>query len=238
MRNKLLIAILLAGGMLAVAQAQPGGGFGAIGAGSVTGLIVNKAVQEDLKMTVDQVAKAMEWAKDFRAKAMEIRKDKGVDFAGGKGGFTPPTPEQLEKLVAANAEIRKVSYKELGDVLKKEQIERLKQIDRQSMGIAAFTTDEVVVKALNLNDTQKISLKEISDDFGKARREIMSDAASGGFDLEKIQDAQKKIQKTQNEHMEKAIALFTDEQKVTWRKLKGETFDLQKLIPQFPKKKD
>jgi hypothetical protein len=233
MRSKSLIAMLLAGGMMAAIQAQPGGGFGAIAAGSVTGLIVNKAVQEDLKMTDAQVTKTMEWAKEFRTKAMEIRKDKGVEFGGGKGGFTPPTPEQLEKIVAANAEIRKVSYKELGDVLKKEQIERLKQIDRQSMGIAAFTTDEVVVKALNLTDTQKISLKEISDDFGKARREIMSDAASGGF-----QNAQKKIQKIQNEHMDKAVALLTDEQKTAWRKLKGETFDLQKLIPQFQKKKD
>jgi len=230
--------MLLAGGMMAAIQAQPGGGFGAIAAGSVTGLIVNKAVQEDLKMTDAQVTKTMEWAKEFRTKAMEIRKDKGVEFGGGKGGFTPPTPEQLEKIVAANAEIRKVSYKELGDVLKKVQIERLKQIDRQSMGIAAFTNDEVVVKALNLADTQKTSLKEISDEFGKARGEILSGAFSGGFDVEKFQEAQKKIQKIQNEHMDKAVALLTDEQKTTWRKLKGEAFDIQKLIPQFPKKKD
>ncbi len=106
------------------------------------------------------------------------------------------------------------------------------------MGIAAFTNDEVVIKALNLTDTQKTSLKEISDDFGKARGEVLGEAFSGGFDVEKFQEAQKKIQKIQNEHIEKAVALLNDEQKTTWRKLKGEAFDLQKLIPQFPKKKD
>jgi hypothetical protein len=241
MRSKLLIAMFLAGGILTVVQAQTGGGFAAFAGGGVAQLIVNRAVQDDLKMTDDQVAKSMEWAKEFRTKAMEIRKDKGVVGSGvvfGKGGDKGAiTPEQQEKLAAANAEIRKVSYKELGIILKKEQLVRLKQIDRQNMGVNAFTNDEVVA-ALKLTDTQMTSLKGISDDFEKARREILSAAISGGPDIEKIQDAQKKIQKIQNEYIDKAVALFTDDQKATWKKLKGETFDLQKLVPQFPKKKD
>jgi hypothetical protein len=237
MRSKVVIAVLLAGGMLAVVQAQPGGRFG--GFGGVTGLVRNKAVQEDLKMTDEQVTKVTEWAKEFGPKSMEIMKDKGVEFGGkGKngGGFGKQTPEQQEKMAAATAEISKVAYKELGDVLKKEQVERLKQIDRQNMGVNAFT-DAEVVEALKLTDTQKTSIKGLVGDFGKDRTEIMADTGvkGGGFgkltpeQQEKMAEAQKKVQKAQKEYLGKAADLLTDDQKKTWKTLTGEAFDLTKL---------
>jgi hypothetical protein len=53
-----------------------------------------------------------------------------------QGEITPLPPKDLEKLAAANAEIRKESYRELSNLLKKTQIDILKQIDLQNMGIA------------------------------------------------------------------------------------------------------
>jgi hypothetical protein len=246
MRSKVVIALLLAGGMLAVVQAQPGRGFG--GFGGVAGLVRNKAVQEDLKMTDEQVTKVGEWAKEFGPKSMEIMKDKGVEIGGkgGKGGgFAKLTPEQMEKMAAANAEISKVAYKELGDVLKKEQVERLKQIDRQNMGVNAFTNDEVV-DALKLTDSQKTSVKGLTGDFGKDSAEIRSEAGfgkgggggKGAFDPEKMAEMNKKIQKAQKEYTAKAVDLLTDDQKKTWKTLTGEAFDLTKLQGGFGKKKD
>ncbi len=247
MRSKVMIAVLLAGGMLAVVQAQPGRGFG--GFGGVTGLVRNKAVQEDLKMTDEQVTKVGEWAKEFGPKSMEIMKDKGVEFGGkgGKGGgFGKQTPEQLEKMAAANAEISKVAYKELGDILKKEQVDRLKQIDRQNTGVNAFTHEDVV-EALKLTDSQKTSIKGLATDLGKDSAEIRTEAGfgkgggggKGTFDPEKMAEMNKKIQKAQKEYTAKAVDLLTDDQKKTWKTLIGADFDLTKLQQGgFGKKKD
>ena len=55
MRTRYFVAgSLLIVGMLAIVQAQPGG-FGGFGGGGPTSLVTNKAVQEDLKMTEEQV---------------------------------------------------------------------------------------------------------------------------------------------------------------------------------------
>jgi hypothetical protein len=189
-------------------------------------------------MTDDQITKVKEWSKEFRTKAEEIRKDKGVESTKGMG-FKRPSAEQLEKIAAANAEISKVAYKDLGDVLKKEQVERLKQIDRQNMGINAFTDAEVMT-ALNLTDTQKASIKSVSADFTKDRDENNKEARGDGknFDKEKFADAQKKIQKIQKESFAKVTDLLTDEQKKTWKTLTGETFDVSKLTGFPMRKKD
>jgi hypothetical protein len=152
-------------------------------------------------------------------------------------------------MMAANAEISKVAYKELGDVLKKEQVERLKQIDRQNMGVAAFSDAEVVT-SLKLTDSQKTSIKGLSGDFQKDSREIRSEAGlggggkggggggRGGFDPEKMAEVQKKVQKVQKEYVSKAVDLLDDEQKKTWKSLIGEPFDLSKITGYPMRKKD
>jgi hypothetical protein len=255
MRCKLVIAMLLAGGMLAVVQAQPGRFGGGFGGGGVSRLVNDKVVQEELKMTDDQVTKVKDWVKEFMPKQFEIMKDKGVEFGGGgkgkgggggKGG-TPPTPEQQEKMTAATAEISKVAYRELGDILKKEQVDRLKQIDRQNMGLSAFSDAEVTT-ALKLTDSQQSTIKGLSGDFTKERTDIMREAGVGGgkggggkgnFDPEKMAEANKKVQKAQSEFVAKAVETLNGDQKKTWKELIGEPFDLSKLTPfTFGKKKD
>jgi hypothetical protein len=171
---RLAVAGFLVIGMVAIVQAQPGFGRGG---GGVTSLVTNKAVQEDLKVTEEQATKLSEWSKEFQKKAAEIRKDEGVEF--GKGGFGKIDEEMQAKINSANAKISKEAYKQLGDVLKKEQVDRLKQIERQNLGLRAFTDTEVV-EALKLTDSQKTSVKGISGDYTKEQREIMSEAGFGG----------------------------------------------------------
>ena len=248
MRTKLLIAVFLAGGMLAVVQAQQGRGGGMFGiGGGPAALIVNKAVKEDLKVSEDQGTKITDWAKDFKDKANEIRKDKGVERGGfGKGGNKggAPSTEMMEKMAAANAEISKLAYKELGEILNKDQIKRLKEIDRQQKGLAAFTEADVA-DALKLTDDQNTKIKGYATDMGKERREIMSDAGLGGggggfkkgdFDVEKFKEATTKIQKAEKEYMVKAVDQLNDEQKKTFKTLIGEPFDLTKLTQPMRKK--
>jgi hypothetical protein len=228
------VAGLLVAGMVGLAQAQfrPGGG------GGVTFLVSNKAVQEDLKLSEDQVAKLKEWGTEFRKKSAEIMKDKGVEFGKG-GGFGKIEPEMREKMDAANAEINKVAYTQLADVLKKEQVERLKQIQRQQMGATAFTNAEVA-DALKLTAAQKDSVKGVMGDLQKDTKEIMGTGAGGGkgkVDFEKIQENQKKVQKLQKEYLGKLEDLLDDKQKAAWKEMKGAEFDLTKLQFQ-PRKKD
>jgi hypothetical protein len=228
------VAGLLAAGMLAVVQAQPGGGFGGFGGGGPTGLVNQKAVHEDIKASEEQVKKLADWSKEFGAKRFEMLKDEGIDFKSGfgKGGFDEET---RTKMAAANAKINKEAYKQLGDVLKKEQIERIKQIERQQMGLNAFTNAEVV-ETLKLTDTQKTTIKGIVGDYDKERREIFADAGIGGGkgkggkgDPEKAKEATAKVQKAQTGYTMKIMEALDDSQKKTWKELTGEPFDLTKL---------
>jgi hypothetical protein len=223
------VAGVLAAGMVVVVQAQPGGFGGGFGGGP-SSLVTNKAVQEDLKLTEEQVTKLKTWSEEFRKTAAKIREDKGVKFGGG-GGFGKVDAEMQEKMAAATAEISKVAYKELAEVLKKEQVDRVRQIDRQQMGLRAFT-DADTAAALKLTDMQKASAKGIGSDYQKESREMMADlfkGGKGGFDQEKIKEMGTKTQKLQKEYLEKVVELLDADQKKTWKELTGEAFDLTKL---------
>lgn len=233
MRMRYFVAgSLLIAGMVTVVQAQRGGGGGF---GGPLFLVNNKAVQEELKMSEDQVTKMREWQQEFFPKIGEIYKERGIEF--GKGFGKEQSDEDRAKFAEAQAEVTKVAYKELGDVLKKEQIDRLKQIDRQQMGVNAFTNADVV-DALKLTDSQKTSVRGISGDFATERREIITEATKdrkgkggkggkGGFGLDP--ETQKKITKVQSEAVGKIVDLLDDNQKKTWKELIGAEFDLTKL---------
>jgi hypothetical protein len=238
--------MLLAVGMVAVVSAQPGGGFGGFGGGGPLQLIGNKAVQEDLKMTEEQIAKIGEWRKEFFTKSMDIMKDKGIDFGGfgkgggGKGGGFKLDPEMMAKMAEAQAEVTKVAYKDLAQILNEGQIKRLKQIARQQMNINAFTDPETV-EALKLTDSQKTSVKGIIGDFNKDRLAIIQEAGGGkgggkggkggfggGFGLDP--ETQKKIAKAQKEYITKIVDdVLEESQKTMWKELRGPDFDLTKL---------
>jgi len=236
MRIRYVVAgSLLIVGMITVVQAQRGGGGGGFGGPLI--LVNNKAVQEDLKMSEDQATKVREWQQEFFPKIGEIYQERGVDLKAGFGKDL--SEEDRAKRAEASAEVNKVAYKELGDVLKKEQIDRLKQIDRQQMGVSAFTNAEVV-DALKLTDSQKTSVKGISGDFATERREIMTEAnkdrkgkggkgGKGGFGFGIDPETQKKITKVQSEAVGKIVDLLDDNQKKTWKELIGAEFDLTKL---------
>ncbi|MFO0826094.1 MAG: hypothetical protein U0792_23760 [Gemmataceae bacterium] len=133
-------------------------------------------------------------------------KDKGIEF--GKGGFGKIDEETRKKMAEATAEINKVAYKELGEVLKKDQVTRLQQIQRQQMGPNAFASTDVA-EALNLTAAQKDSVKGLLGDLQKETREIFGEPGKGKVDFTKIQENQKKIQKLQKEYQGKLEICWT-----------------------------
>jgi hypothetical protein len=250
MRTRYWVAGVLAAAMIAVVQAQPGF-FGGGGAGP-NFLVINKAVQQELKMTQEQIDKINTWSKEFFTTANEIRKEHGIEFKFGKGGgFGKLSEEDKAKLEKANAAIAQEAYKQLGDILNTEQLQRLKQIERQLLGVNAFTTQEVV-NALKLTDSQKATVKGVISDLQTERRELMADLGfgkggfgkggfgKGKFDPEAFKDMQKRLQevqtkmsKAEEEAINKILDVLDDNQKKTWKELVGAPFDRTQLFQGF-----
>jgi RNA polymerase sigma factor (sigma-70 family) len=185
-------------------------------------LIKNKSVQEDLKLTAEQV-KSLEVGLQ---KVQEKYKEELGKVAGAlpgrqavPGGFpTLPDPNKYQELVRkVDAENKKV----LADVLKPEQATRLKQIDLQLQGIYACQSKQVI-EALKLTEDQKDQVKKIDADMSNALRELTGDWRNPP--TMKIYYAEKKIRK---EAAEKIPSLLAPEQRRRWEAMIGAPFQLE-----------
>jgi hypothetical protein len=116
--------------------------------------------------------------------------------------------------------VEELNQKVLTDILKPEQVKRLKQIQRQQMGVAAFSDPEVQ-KALNLTDGQKNQLRTIGEDLRKEREEIFKNAGDNR------EEAMKKMMTLNKEKLEGVTKLLTPEQQKAWKELVGEPFEFR-----------
>jgi len=118
-----------------------------------------------------------------------------------------------------------------------------------------FTTDaqkaliKEVAEALKLSDTQKSTIKGVVEEFNKESREIRTEAGIGGFggggkgggkggkapDQEKVDAANKKIDKLRKDAWAKVEEGLDGTQKTAWKGLVGEPFDTAKLRAVAPK---
>jgi hypothetical protein len=183
-------------------------GQGGMGQGGVGALLTNEAVQKELNIDKDQADKV----KDAVTKVRDQHKD---DFAKLRD---LGQDERRQKSQELNAAVSEETLKAVGDLLKPEQIKRLKQIEVQQGGDRAFTRAEVQ-KALNLTDEQKATIKTITDDAAKERRELFQ----GG----NAQGSREKMTALRKETMEKLQAVLKDDQKKTWKDLTGEPFEVR-----------
>ena len=201
-----VIGILVVFGLVAIvtfnANAQrPGGGFG----GGGFGLLMNKGVQEELKLTDEQKEK-------IQAVGTEL----------GKGGFgfkKDQTKEEREK--AAKERIEKTN-KAVADILKPDQAKRFKQIERQQDVLVTLNTDEEVVKEIKLTDEQKDKLKGIRDDMTKEMSGLFGKGKGGDF-----KEAFEKMNTLRKESKEKALKVLTADQTAKWKEITGAPFEVQ-----------
>jgi hypothetical protein len=185
----------------ALAQRGPGGG-------GVAGLLLNKSVQDELKLDKDQVDKAREALTKFR----EDHKD---DFEKLRDqNLSREERAEIMKKVGAASE------KLVADILKPEQKKRLQQIRLQQDGIGAFTNPEVQ-KDLKLTDKQKEEFKGIAENLQKEAREIFQNA---GDDR---QAAFQKVMALRKDKLETALKVLTDEQRKTYKELTGAPFEMK-----------
>jgi hypothetical protein len=182
-------------------------GFGGFQFG-LAQLVQNKSVQEELKMTDEQVAKVKEIADKSREKFKDELE---------KGDFKA----KFEIFKKVNDSITETVTKDLDKLLKPEQIKRLKQIEIQQLGVEAFTKDSVI-KDLKLNDDQTTKIKTLTETLQKDTKAAFEDAGKGKF-----QEAFKKVGELKTATMEKVTGVLTDTQKTKWKDLTGDKFELK-----------
>jgi hypothetical protein len=179
-------------------------------------------VQKELKMEKDQVDKATEAARKIREKHAE-EFAKLADLS---------QEERRTKSAELNRTVAAETLVAVSEVLKPEQVTRLKQIELQQAGVAAFTRADVE-KALTLNDEQKTTHKAIADESSTKMRELRGGGQGGGRtrgtpDLAKVTALRKEMG-------DKALAVLTDDQKKSWQSMTGEVFT---VVQPPPRKKD
>jgi len=204
-RSARFLALALAIGVVAPLLAQQqrqGRGFGG-GQMSAGMLLTQKSVQEELKLTEDQITKVTEKNKEIRTKFADDLKDK-------------------DKRADAAKKMNEETTKALADIIKPEQMKRLKQIEVQLGGLAALRNEEVA-KAIKLSDKQIADVKGLADDLSKDSAELMKDAFTSK-DQAKMKEAREKVQSLNKEATAKFLSGLSAEQKTAYKELVGDEF--------------
>jgi hypothetical protein len=204
------LALSLAIGLIVFAQQPRPGGMGK--GGGAAFLLMNKSVQEEIKLTEDQVKTIGE----AQAKQREMF-----------GKFKDMTQEEKQD-----------AFKKLGEEtdkfvkdLKPEQSKRLREIQLQQVGPQVFANEDMQ-KAVGLTeaDVKKVALtadqKDKFKDLGEAMMADMKELPKG-FDA----DTQKKRQALTKEYKDKAIAVLTSEQRKVWEEMAGKPFEIKMENP-------
>jgi hypothetical protein len=195
---KAIVALSVALLLTALAPAQEKdntksrfGGFG------VARLLANESVQKELKLSNDDLDKA----------------NTAVEKVIGK--FRNDSPKlsnaTTEEKAAFRQKVSNECFKALGDILKPEQVKRLKQIELQQMGLR----DEATQSALKLTSEQKEKVKQIYEEMLHKKGQILTGVQSG--DLKVLS----------REWHDKEVAVLTDEQKKQWKDMTGEPFQIK-----------
>ncbi len=211
LRLTFALALTVALAAPALAQRQPGGA--GQGQGGIGQLLTNESVQKELKVEKEQADKL----KDAVTKVTDAHKDEMAKLRDLQGEERRTKTQEMTKMVSAE------TLKAVGDILKPEQLKRLKQIELQQAGAQAYSRPDVV-KTLGIKDEQKDKIKGIADDTQKQ----VADVRGGTGTAAEKGEMQTKIRK---EAAEKVTAVLTDDQKKMWKEMTGEPFTIVRTRP-------
>jgi hypothetical protein len=165
-------------------------------------LITQKSVQEELKLNEEQIKKANALSEQLGEKQREL-------FESLQDLEPPERGKKIQEWNQAND-------KAVAEILKPDQMKRVKQISRQLAGVQAFTSPEVASE-IKLTDEQKEKIKEIQQQMFEQRREIFENTPDRA-------EAGKKMQELNKTAAEKVVGQLNAEQKTKWKELTGKPF--------------
>lgn len=221
MKMRCAFCTLICASLLAsVAFAQPPGGgrgMGMGGGGNLISLAKAKDIAADLKLSEDQVKKLEELEKKIGEKRRAAMQEAQGD---------------REAMMSAMQEIAKETEKGLGEVVKPDQMKRLKQLQLQSSiknaGLMMALANPEVSKALNFNEEQQEQLKGFREDMQNTMREMFQ--GGGGGDRAEMQ---KKMTEYRTSMDKKIAKMLTEEQNKKLKELQGDEFKGQFPAPQM-----
>ncbi|HEY7314755.1 MAG TPA: hypothetical protein VH643_35735 [Gemmataceae bacterium] len=214
-RLALVVAVVAMASSAALAQEQqrqrqrqrPGGGAGGGFGGGTTFLLQQESVQKELKLSEEQVKKIKELSEKQRESFRGLR-----DLS---------QEERRTKL----QEAAKANEKAVGEILKPEQLKRVKQISLQRQGGRALSNPEIA-KALNLTSEQTDKIKKIQEEARAGRGQR---GQGGRLD----EEARKKLEEARKATNEKIMSVLTAEQKTKLKEMTGEPFKGEIRVPTF-----
>lgn len=204
-------------------------------------LLFGKSVQQELKLSEEQVKKIVAKVKELTPEgsfAMPSAGKGGDDsgqpkvmmsfsFKSSDGAASPPAGVAIDPSnmrIPGMPDFKKID-EEVNKLLEQPQRDRLKQLALQRQGLSAITQEEVA-KDLQLETEQKDLIKEIMTDQRKKTSEFFQDMmANGGIQQDKVAPFMKK----QREQTENDLAIvLTPEQKTKWEELQGPKFEFKR----------
>jgi len=203
--NKLAIIVALAA-LVCSAMAQGGGG-GRQGRGGGRGnqyapmaLAGREEVQKEIGLTDDQKTKITELRTATQAKTREARQAANGDRQA-----------QQEAMAKINAD----AAKSLSEILKPEQLKRLRELQIQWTGPVLVVTDKELQKELGVTEDQISKFKDLQEKQRAAMQEAQQNANG---DRAAMTEAMAKNSKIMDEEIAK---ILTDDQKTKLKDLGG-----------------
>jgi hypothetical protein len=179
-------------------------------------LILNKSVQEELKLTEDQVA-------IFKKVQTEVNAELNKQLAKYRKQEKDLTARGAKLDATATEEANKALALIMEDVFTEEQKKRFKQLDVQGRGLGAFNLPEVQ-KALQLTEKQKGAVEGLTDLYNRLFARFSQDARSNP---QASADIQRRFTALVTEIQNTLNARLTEAQKTAWKDLTGAAFTFQ-----------
>jgi hypothetical protein len=202
-------------------------------------LLTNKGVQKELHLTDEQRDKITKIIHDALVKRLpDIQKatQKAIT-SGDRKILAKVIREGMQKAtLEAHAEVNKA----IPDILKKEQIKRLRQIELQVNVLSSLNRPDIQ-KELKLTDKQKAEVKKKAADCKRDIAEAEAKSWAADERLEPSARDRKAVEMAQATRKlidaanRKAVEIFTEEQKRIWKDMTGEKFDFKLDVLNFPR---
>jgi hypothetical protein len=179
------------------------------------GLLTVKSVQEELKLSADQIKKIM----DIPQKVKDKHQREVQDLENQLVNEEPA--KKFIKLHEMREKIDQDAQKQQEDVLNGEQKKRFKQIQLQLGGAFAFQEEELQ-KTLNLTNEQKDEIRTIINDHVDKTRAIPPPGRPPSRG--QVEENSKKMAALQKESVNKVLAILSDDQREKYKKMIGAPF--------------
>ncbi|HUG67613.1 MAG TPA: hypothetical protein VMM76_07670 [Pirellulaceae bacterium] len=211
----------------------PGGEFQGGGGGGKLGLLRMDTVKKELELLDEQAAdieKLNEELRsqrsgdgpDFRNMSDEERRAAFAKLRAEREALSEADRERQDEERRAQQRVQQQQADaKLAEILLPHQMDRLSQIELQTQGIRALTTDEVV-KELDLSDKAKADIETTIAASGEKMRAAMQTLFQGGNRdgiREKMEELRKGIE-------EEVLAKLTQSQRDKFAEMKGEPFEM------------